>query len=93
MTTRPRAKRTIREAKRGLSRRLLQHPGVSGVGVTAAANGDERITIYLAEDSAALRALVPPTVEGYPTAVEIVGRITARDGAADAAPSASAARR
>ncbi len=73
----PQSRGTIREAKRGLSRRLMRHPGVSGVGIESAADG-ERIKVYLAEESPELRALVPTIVDGYPVAVEIIGRITPR---------------
>ena len=71
---------TIQEAKRTLSRRLLQHPGVSGVGIETAEGGGERIKVYLAEDDPALRSSVPPTVDGYPVAVEVIGRIVPRAG-------------
>ena len=76
----PAAHRTIREAKRGLSRQLLRHPGVSGVGIEAEGD-EERIKVYLAEENPALRALVPATVDGYPVVIEVIGRVVARNGA------------
>lgn len=75
--------RTIQEAKRALSRQLLQHPGVSGVGIETAEGGGERIKVYLAEDDPALRSSVPATVDGYPVAVEVIGRIVPRAGLRD----------
>ena len=69
--------RTIREAKRGLSRRLLAQPGVSGVGIGEVA-GDEQIVVYLAEDTPAVRALVPGEADGYPVAVEVIGPVVPR---------------
>jgi hypothetical protein len=69
--------RTIREAKRGLSRQLLNQPEVSGVAIGEVA-GDERIIVYLAEDTPKARALVPEQVAGYPVAVEVTGPIEAR---------------
>lgn len=69
--------RTIREAKRGLSRQLLKEPAVSGVGIGEVA-GDEQLVVYLAEDTPAARALVPEEVAGYPVAVEVVGPIAPR---------------
>jgi hypothetical protein len=69
--------RTIREAKRGLSRQLLKQPEVSGVGI-GEESGDERIVVYLAEDTPTIRALVPDQVAGYPVSVEVVGPITPR---------------
>jgi hypothetical protein len=68
--------REIRAAKRGLSRRLLQNPGVSGVGIEAV-GGVERIKVYLAEESAPLRSLVPAEIDGFPVVIEIIGAIAA----------------
>lgn len=76
--------RTIREAKRGLSRQLLKQPGVSGVGIGEVA-GDERIVVYLAEDTPIIRALVPNEVAGYPVSVEVVGPIAPRPASGAAA--------
>ena len=81
--------RTIREAKRGLSRRLLTQPGVSGVGIGEAA-GDEQIVVYLAEDTPAIRALVPGEADGYPVVVEVIGPVVPR-AAGDAAYRSNAA--
>jgi hypothetical protein len=76
----PQSKRryTIQEAKRHLSRILLQHPGVWGVGIEAPAGGGEQIKVYLREDTPELRSLVPTTAEGYPVVVEAIGRISPR---------------
>jgi hypothetical protein len=76
--------RTIREAKRGLSRLLLTQPEVSGVGLGEVAGG-QRIVVYLAEDTPAIRALVPDEVAGYPVSVEVVGTITPRPASGAAA--------
>lgn len=69
--------RTIREAKRGLSRRLLAEPGVSGVGIGEVA-GNEQIVVYLAEDTPAVRALVPGDADGYPVSIEVIGPVVPR---------------
>jgi hypothetical protein len=73
---RSRSRPTIQKAKRGLARQLLQHAGVAGVGVETTADHQERIKVYLAEESPALRALVPLVADGYPVVVEVIGRIT-----------------
>ena len=72
------SKKTIQTVKRELSRKLLQNPAVSGVGIENSASGDEQIKVYLAEDNSTIRALVPKTVEGYPVVIETTGPIHAR---------------
>ncbi len=84
----PASHKTIREAKRELSRQLLRHPGVSGVGIEA--DGDkERIKVYLAEENPALRSLVPATIDGYPVVIEVVGRVVAHAGVPRGDPGAT----
>ena len=68
---------TIQAAKRGLSRRLLATPGVSGVGIGDDRDGNEHITVYVAEDSPDLRSSLPASVDGYRVVVEPVGPIRA----------------
>ena len=64
---------TIQEAKRTLSRELMQDTRVSGVGI----EGDQ-IKVYLAEDDPDFTASIPSDVEGYPVTTEVIGRITPR---------------
>jgi hypothetical protein len=71
-------RRTIRQAKRSLSRRLLPQPGVAGVGIEAAPEGGERIKVYLAVDDPVLTAQVPAEVAGYPVVVEVIAAIVPR---------------
>lgn len=80
-----RRSRDGRSARRnaGSARRLLAQPGVSGVGIGEVA-GNEQIVVYLAEDTPAVRALVPGEADGYPVAVEVIGAVVPR-AAADAA--------
>ena len=73
-------RKTIRAAKRSLSRELLQNPGVSGVGIGHEPEG-EYIRVYLAEDSPEVRSQVPDSVEGYPVVVETIGSIQAQPAA------------
>lgn len=72
------SKPTINEAKRKLSRELMQDPRVSGVGIDTGEDGEEQIKVYLADDDSDLALTVPPDVEGYPVAVEVLGPITPR---------------
>ncbi len=75
-----RQRKSIRSVKRSLARELLQHPEVSGLGISENDHGEEQITIYLSEDSGAARALVPGDCEGYPVVAEVVGTIHAASG-------------
>jgi hypothetical protein len=69
---------TINQAKRKLSRELLQNPRISGVGIDTADDGGEQIKVYLADDDPDLASAVPPDVDGYPVATEVMGPITPR---------------
>jgi hypothetical protein len=74
----PKPRPPIRTVKRGLSRRLLHNPGVSGVGIDEDEKGKERIRVYVIDDSPQLRSLVPDMVDGYPVVIETVGHIRPR---------------
>ena len=63
---------TIKEAKRTLSRQLLQNPWISGVGIEG-----EHIKVYLADDDPKLVASIPTDVDGYLVQTEVIGVITA----------------
>ena len=67
------AEPTIKEAKRTLSRQLLQNPRISGVGIEG-----EQIKVYLADDDPELVASIPTNVDGYLVHTEVIGVITAR---------------
>ena len=56
---------------------LMALPGVVGVYVGLVADDDERIClrVMVVEASAELRALIPPTLEGYPVLIEVTGMI------------------
>jgi hypothetical protein len=69
---------TIEQAKRKLSRELMQDPRISGVGIDTAEGGSEQIKVYVAEDDPDLVSAVPQDVDGYPVAVEVLGPITPR---------------
>jgi hypothetical protein len=62
---------SIQEAKRTLSRQLMQDPRISGVGI----EGDA-IQVYLAEDDPDLVDALPAVYEGYDVTYEVVGRVT-----------------
>ena len=64
---------TIEEAKRTLSRELMQDPRVSGVGI----EGD-KIKVYLADDDPDFAASIQNDVEGYPVTTEVIGAIRPR---------------
>lgn len=66
---------TIKDAKRTLSRQLLQNPRVSGVGI----EGDQ-IKVYLADDDPDLASSIPTAVDGHPVVIEVIGVITASAG-------------
>lgn len=68
---------TIDAAKRALSPELMQHAGVSGVGIVENDGGRESIKVYLRDDDPQVRAMVPHEVEGYPVVVETIGVIRA----------------
>lgn len=55
--------------------RLLQLPGVRGIGVGQNAIGDPAIVVYLEEKSAASR--LPRTVGGFDVVTEVTGVIDA----------------
>ncbi|HXM44477.1 MAG TPA: hypothetical protein VN924_24780 [Bryobacteraceae bacterium] len=55
-----------REIKNRHSIRLLQQPGVAGVGVERDAEGDYRISIHLDSDDPAVQAGLPTEIEGCP---------------------------
>jgi hypothetical protein len=55
-----------REIKNRHSFRLLQQPGVAGVGVERDAVGDYHISIHLDSDDPAVQAGLPTEIEGCP---------------------------
>ena len=55
-----------REIKRRHSPRLLQQPGVAGVGVERDAQGNYCISIHLDSDDSAVQAGLPTEIEGCP---------------------------
>ena len=63
---------TVKDAKRTLSRQLLQNPRISGVGI----DGDQ-IKVYLADDDPELISSIPTDVDGYLVQTEVIGVITA----------------
>jgi hypothetical protein len=63
----------MRAIKRRHSARLLKLPGVSGVGVTHDVQGLPRLTLFLADDTPAIRAGLPGDVEGQPVHLEVSG--------------------
>ncbi|MEE8137681.1 MAG: hypothetical protein V3T81_02235 [Thermoanaerobaculia bacterium] len=57
---------------------LLQIEGVTGVGIGHKPDGGEVITIYIVQDSAALRRRLPTSLEDVPTEVRLSGEIAAQ---------------
>lgn len=59
--------------------RLLQVPGVVGLGVGASTRpGDAAIVVLLRADSAEARRAIPPALEGIPVRIEVTGDVVAR---------------
>lgn len=69
--------KNIYSIKRSLADELLQHPGISGVGIGLTDDGSKYIQVYLQEDSPEVRETVPDSVEGYDVRVETIGAIRA----------------
>jgi hypothetical protein len=63
----------MRALKRRHSFQLLKLPGVSGVGVTHDAQGQPRLTLFLAADTPEIRAALPQAIEGQPVHIEVSG--------------------
>ena len=56
----------VREIKRKHSGRLLQQPGVCGVGVEKGENGNFVLAIHLDATQPAAAAIIPDSIEGCP---------------------------
>lgn len=68
----------IREVKSRHEQSLLGTAGVVSVGIGLTPQGEEAIVVGIASDDAAVRAKIPPTLDGYPVIVEPVGTIKAQ---------------
>ena len=56
----------VREIKRKYAGRLLQQPGVCGVGVERGENGSFMLAIHLDGSQSAMAAVIPDSIEGCP---------------------------
>jgi len=68
---------SISEVRRLHEAGLLKVHGVVGVGI-GLREGRECITVMVRELSDSVRAGVPNQIEGFPTAIEVVGDVRAR---------------
>ncbi len=67
---------TAEEVKRRREHELLRIRGVVGVGV-GRRGGEACINVYVEEDTDALRASVPPRLDGVATQIVVTGRFDA----------------
>lgn len=54
---------------------LMGIPGVTGVAVGALDDGAPCILVLVSKSAAAMRERVPATIEGYPVAIVVSGKI------------------
>jgi hypothetical protein len=59
----------VREVKNKHSAQLLSLPGVSGVGISKAENGELVLTLHLDADDPEREALLPKEIEGVPVQI------------------------
>jgi hypothetical protein len=69
---------SIQEVKKQHEADFLNLPNVVSVGIGLNPNGDQAIIVGLNRPNPATEAKIPPTLEGYPVVVQIVGGIKAQ---------------
>jgi hypothetical protein len=69
---------SIQEVKKQHEADFLNLPNVVSVGIGLNPNGEQAIIVGLDSPNPATAAKIPPTVEGYPVVVQIVGGIKAQ---------------
>lgn len=67
----------VEAVKRRHERRLLETPGVTGVGI-GRRDGQDCIRIYVADDSPKVLSAIPTSVEDVPVEVVVSGPFKAR---------------
>ncbi|MFZ1684039.1 MAG: hypothetical protein WAU88_07885 [Candidatus Zixiibacteriota bacterium] len=59
---------------------LMPIPGVTGVAIGQLDDGTPCILVLVENDSSAIVSKIPKTLEGYPTKIEVTGKIVPMDG-------------
>jgi hypothetical protein len=59
---------------------LMPIPGVTGVAIGQLDDGTPCILVLVENDSSAIVDKIPKTLEGYPTKIEVTGKIVPMDG-------------
>jgi hypothetical protein len=70
---------SVEDVKRRHEMRLLQTPGVVGVGI-GRKDGKECIRVYVSEDTPKVLAALPRDLEDVPVEIVVSGPFTARGG-------------
>jgi hypothetical protein len=68
---------TIQEVKKQHEARFFNLTGVVSVGIGLDSNGNQAIIVGLDRPNPETEAKIPPSVEGYPVVVQIVGGLKA----------------
>jgi hypothetical protein len=71
------AKRGIEDAHRKLTDRIIDLPGIAGVGV-GSSGGKPCLKVYVETGGSVLRRKIPSSVLGFPVSVEKSGPIRAQ---------------
>jgi len=69
---------SIKDVKTKHEERLLQLPGVVSVGIGQDENGNPAIIVGIERTVPETDSKLPTLLEGYPVAIQIVGRIKAK---------------
>jgi hypothetical protein len=69
---------SIQEVKKQHEADFLNLPNVVSVGIGLNPKGDQAIIVGLDRPNPATETKIPPTVEGYPVVVQIVGGLKAQ---------------
>ena len=69
---------SIQEVKKQHEACFLDLPNVVSVGIGLDPNGNQAIIVGLDRPNSETEAKIPPTLEGYPVVVQIVGGIKAQ---------------
>lgn len=69
---------SIEDAHQALTNTLMFQPGIAGTGI-GECDGEPCLKVYVTEETAETRELIPETFEGYQVLVEEAGEIEARE--------------
>jgi len=77
MSGRKQTPESIDQVKRKHEPRIMQIPGVTGVGIGEDSKGVAAIKIYVERMTAELRKQLPKNLDGYPVVAEATGEFNA----------------